>query len=68
MTLVEASNHILGTFDRRLVDYVGQVFQQRKVRVLTDTSVVKVSMGGRGKVRRRGQTRNGNQAHGRVNT
>ena len=42
MTLVEASNHLLGTFDRRLVDYVGRVFHERKVRVLTDTSVVKV--------------------------
>jgi len=42
VTLVEASEHILGTFDRRLVDYVGQVFQQRKVKVLVDTSVVKV--------------------------
>ena len=42
VTLVEASNHLLGTFDRRLVDYVGQVFHERKVRVLTDTSVVKV--------------------------
>lgn len=44
MTLVEASDHILGTFDRRLVEYVGKVFQQRKVRVLVDTSVVKVGM------------------------
>lgn len=43
MTLVEASDHILGTFDRRLVDYVGQLFQQRKVRVLTESSVVKVN-------------------------
>lgn len=51
VTLVEASNHILGTFDRRLVDYVGQVFQQRKVRVLTDTRVVKVSKHGVGEGR-----------------
>ncbi|EWM30090.1 Pyridine nucleotide-disulfide oxidoreductase, NAD-binding domain protein [Nannochloropsis gaditana] len=42
VTLIEASDHILGSFDRRLVDYVGRVFQERHVRVLTDTSVEKV--------------------------
>jgi len=46
VTLIEASDHILGSFDRRLVDYVGRVFQERHVRVLTDTSVEKVKGGG----------------------
>jgi NADH dehydrogenase FAD-containing subunit len=42
VTLVEASDHILGAFDRRLVDYVSNLFSQRRIRVLTGTSVVKV--------------------------
>lgn len=42
MTLVEASDHILGTFDCRLVDYVSSLFAKRRIRVLTNTSVVKV--------------------------
>ena len=42
VTLVEASDHILGTFDRRLVDYVSNLFKQRNIRVLTGTSVDRV--------------------------
>lgn len=42
VTLVEASDHILGTFDRRLVDYVSSLFAKRRIRVLTNTSVTKV--------------------------
>ena len=42
VTLIEASDHLLGTFDKRLVDYVSTLFKQRHVRVLTDTTVTKV--------------------------
>lgn len=42
VTLVEASNHILGTFDRRLVEYVSDLFAKRRIRVLTGTSVTRV--------------------------
>lgn len=42
VTLVEASNHLLGTFDRRLVEYVSDLFAKRRVRVLTGTSVARV--------------------------
>jgi len=42
VTLVEASDHLLGTFDRRLVDYVSDLFKKRHIRVLTGTSVSKV--------------------------
>ncbi len=42
VTLVEASDHLLGTFDRRLIDYVSDLFKKRHIRVLTGTSVSKV--------------------------
>jgi NADH dehydrogenase FAD-containing subunit len=29
VTLIEASNHILGTFDERLVSYVSSLFAKR---------------------------------------
>lgn len=42
VTLIEASDHILGTFDRRLVEYVSALFAKRRIRVLTGTSVARV--------------------------
>lgn len=42
VTLIEASDHILGTFDAKLVEYVSKLFAQRRIRVLTGSSVARV--------------------------
>jgi Pyridine nucleotide-disulphide oxidoreductase len=43
VTLVEASQHILGTFDTALVQYTTTLYQKRRVKILTNTSVVGVT-------------------------
>jgi NADH:ubiquinone reductase (non-electrogenic) len=39
VTLIEATHQILGTFDKTLVQYTTNLFQTRKVKLLTDNSV-----------------------------
>ena len=40
--LVEASGHILGTFNSKLVSYVERLFQNRQIHLMTSTAVAKV--------------------------
>ena len=44
--LVEASDHLLGPFDTRLVAYVERLLQKKKFEVLTGTAVKEITAGG----------------------
>ena len=46
VVLVEASDHLLGPFDERLVAYVEQLLQKKKFEVLTGTAVKEITPAG----------------------